>query len=77
MPLIKTIRKVGNGSALPLDNTIMDLVGLHVGDQVQITVDGPRLIVAPAKAGIGKERLGKIMADIRAQYGKALRELAK
>ncbi len=41
MPLTKTIHKVGNGSALPLDNTIIDMVGLHVGDQVQITVDGP------------------------------------
>ena len=57
MSLIKTVRKVGNGSALPLDNTIMDLVGLHVGDQVQITVDGPRLIVTPVSAVIGKERL--------------------
>ena len=77
MSLIKTIRKVGNGSALPLDNTVMDLVGLHVGDQVQITVDGPRLIVTPASAGIGKERLEKIMGEIRTKYGNALRELAK
>ena len=77
MSLIKTIRKVGNGSALPLDNTIMDLVGLHVGDQVQITVDGPRLIVTPVSAGIGKETLEKIMGEIRTKYGKALRELAK
>ncbi len=77
MSLIKTVRKVGNGSALPLDNTIMDLVGLHVGDQVQITVDGPRLIVTPVSAGIGKERLEKIMGEIRTKYGKALRELAK
>ena len=77
MSLIKTVRKVGNGSALPLDNTVMDLVGLHVGDQVQITVDGPRLIVTPASAGIGKERLEKIMGEIRTKYSKALRELAK
>jgi antitoxin component of MazEF toxin-antitoxin module len=77
MSLIKTVRKVGNGSALPLDNTIMDLVGLHVGDQVQITVDGPRLIVTPVSAGIGKETLEKIMGEIRTKYGKALRELAK
>ena len=77
MSLIKTVRKVGNGSALPLDNTVMDLVGLHVGDQVQITVDGPRLIVTPVSAGIGKETLEKIMGEIRTKYSKALRELAK
>jgi antitoxin component of MazEF toxin-antitoxin module len=77
MTLIKTIRKVGNGSALPLDNTLLDLAGLHVGDQVLITVDGPRLILTPAKAGIGKKRLDEIMTQIRTKYGKALRELAK
>jgi antitoxin component of MazEF toxin-antitoxin module len=77
MSLIKTVRKVGNGSALPLDNTIMDLVGLHVGDQVQITVDGPRLIVTPVSAGIGKERLEKSLAKFRTRYSRALAELAK
>ena len=77
MSLVKVIRKVGNGTAIPLDNTLLNLAGLHVGDKVQITVDGPRLIITPAKAGIGKERLGKIMGEIRIKYGKALRELAK
>ena len=77
MPLIKTIRKVGNGSALPLDNTIMDLVGLQVGDQVQITLDGQRLIVTPTQAGIGKERLEKSLAKFRKRYARALAELAK
>ncbi len=77
MSLIKTVRKVGNGSALPLDNTIMDLVGLHVGDQVQITVDGPRLIVTPVSAGIGKETLEKSLAKFRTRYSRALAELAK
>ncbi len=77
MTLIKTIRKVGNGSALPLDNTLLDIAGLHVGDKVQIAVDGPRLIITPANTGIGKQRLSKIMGEIREKYGKALRELAK
>ncbi len=77
MTLVKTIRKVGNGSALPLDKTLLELAGLHVGDQVQITIDGPRIILTPTTAGIGKERLEKIMKDIRTKYGKALRELAK
>lgn len=77
MPLIKTIRKVGNGSALPLDNTIMGLVRLQVGDQVQITVDGSRLIVTPTQAGTGKERLEKSLAKFRKRYARALTELAK
>ena len=77
MTLVKTIRKVGNGSALPLDKTLLDLAGWHVGDQVQITVDGPRVILTATKAGIGKERLEKSLKKIRTKYAKALRELAK
>ncbi len=77
MSLVKVIRKVGNGTAIPLDNTLLDLAGLHVGDKVQITVDGPRLIITPAKAGIGKERLQKSLAKFRTRYAHALAELAK
>lgn len=77
MALIKTIRKVGNGTALPLDNSLLDLMGLHVGDQVMIVLDGPRLILTPARAGIGKRRADQILKEIRAEYGLALTELAK
>ena len=77
MTLVKTIRKVGNGSALPLDKTLLDLAGWHVGDQVQITVDGPRVILTATKAGIGKERLEKSLAKFRTRYARALAELAK
>ncbi|MGC9261675.1 MAG: AbrB/MazE/SpoVT family DNA-binding domain-containing protein [Phycisphaerae bacterium] len=77
MTLIKTIRKVGNGSALPLDNTLLELTGLHIGDQVQITIDGPRIILTPAKVGIGKEKIEKSLAKFRIRYARALAELAK
>ena len=77
MALIKTIRKVGNGTALPLDKSLLDLMGLHVGDQMMVVVDGQRLILTPVRAGIGKRRADKIMKEIRAEYGGALTEPAK
>ena len=77
MSLVKKIRKVGNGSSIPLDNTLLSLTGWKIGDQVQITVDGSRLIITPTKTGIGKERLLKSLAKFRTRYSRALAELAK
>jgi antitoxin component of MazEF toxin-antitoxin module len=77
MTLVKTIRKVGNGSALPLDKTLLDMMGWRVNDQVQITVDGSSVVLTATKPGIGKERLEKSLAKFRTRYARALAELAK
>ena len=77
MSLVKNIRKVCNGGSIPLDNTLLSLTGWKIGDEVRITVDGARLIITPTKTRVGKERLRKVMGEIRAKYGPALRELAK
>ncbi len=77
MPLIKKIRRIGNGSAVPLDNTLLHLTGMAVGDIVQIEVDGSSLRITPMQEGVGTRRLKPILAKIRLKHGSALRELAK
>lgn len=45
--MIKRLKKVGNGHALFLDRTLMDLVGLREGGEVQVRVDSGSLILTP------------------------------
>ncbi len=37
--MIKTISKIGNSAGLILDQTILELVHLKVGDEVDVSVD--------------------------------------
>jgi antitoxin component of MazEF toxin-antitoxin module len=46
--MIKKLRKVGNSSALILDRTIMEMVGLEESAQVQLSVHDGSIIVTPA-----------------------------
>ena len=45
--MIKHLRKVGNSTALLLDKTILELLGIKDQDAVQITVSNGSLIVTP------------------------------
>ena len=55
--MIKQIKKVGNGSALFVDKDLLELVGLDVGGQVQLTVSNGSIIVTPVEPGaVSQER---------------------
>lgn len=44
----QTIRKIGrNGALLYIPKKIMDVTGLHIGDDVSIEIDGKSIIVRP------------------------------
>lgn len=44
----KPIVKRGNSAALPLSRDMLDLLGVHIGDDVRIRFEGRRMIVTPA-----------------------------
>lgn len=75
--MVKLIRKVGNGTALPLDRTICEQMGIEVGSEVQLTMKGKTLVVEPVEVGIGTDEVNRRMESIRERYGDVLRELAK
>lgn len=75
--MIKTIRQVGNGNAIPLDKSVMDLLHLQTGSQVQITVSGGQLIVSPVNVGLPADEVRRSVAKFQKKYDRALRELAK
>ena len=54
--MIKSITKIGNSQGLILDAALLELSGLKVGDQVNVTVhDGGAITLTPMRPGISKE----------------------
>jgi antitoxin component of MazEF toxin-antitoxin module len=63
--MTKTITKIGNSQGVMFDAALMELAGLKVGDQVNVTVhEGGsivltpvRPVITPARAGAAAKRL--------------------
>jgi antitoxin component of MazEF toxin-antitoxin module len=75
--MVKTIRKVGNGHAIPLDKSVMEQLNLRSGSQVNLTVSGNQLIVAPTYTMLTHEQVTRSVAKFRKRYDKAFKALAK
>jgi antitoxin component of MazEF toxin-antitoxin module len=75
--VLKTISKVGNSQGLILDAALMDLTGLRVGDQVNVSVaPGGTIILTPIrKAPPAVEVTAAVRRTVR-DYRKTLRKLA-
>jgi antitoxin component of MazEF toxin-antitoxin module len=75
--MIKRLTKVGNSSAVVLDRTIMEMVGFDEGGQVQIEVHGDVVTLRPVHVGMGRERVGMLIRELRPTYGPMMKRLAK
>jgi antitoxin component of MazEF toxin-antitoxin module len=75
--MIKTLRKQGNGQALPIDRSTMNAMGIDLGTPLEVTLTGNTLVVTPVHVGVSKEELDASMKKMRKQYGKTLKNLAK
>ncbi|HOI54102.1 MAG TPA: hypothetical protein PLP01_02530 [Phycisphaerae bacterium] len=76
--MIKRLRKVGNSNALLLDRAVMELLGLDEGGRVQLTVEGPSLIVTPADPRpVDAAQLDACLDRVVSRRRDALRRLAE
>lgn len=75
--MIKTLAKHGNSHALIIDKTLMEQLGITPDTPLQLTVTGDGLNVRAANVGIGDQEVARLMEQVRAQYGDALRRLAE
>jgi len=64
--MVKTITKIGNSAGLILDQTLLELIHLKVGDEVDVSVDSlsgvvriasMRPVISPGEAGEAAERI--------------------
>jgi antitoxin MazE len=74
--MIKTLTKHGNSLALVIDRPILDLLKIDANTPLEITTDGRKLTLAPAKDAERAKKVESLLEDINARYGRALKNLA-
>jgi antitoxin component of MazEF toxin-antitoxin module len=74
--MIKTLRKQGNGQALPIDKSMMDAMGIDLDTPLEVTITANTLVVTPVHIGVPREKLDASVREMRRRYGKALKKLA-
>jgi len=75
--MIKQITKVGNSQGLILDSALMDLTGLRVGDQVDVTVaPGGTVVLTPIRKALPPEKVSATIRKTVKDYRKTLKKLA-
>jgi antitoxin component of MazEF toxin-antitoxin module len=76
-PMVKTITKVGNSQGLIFDAALMDLTGLRVGDQVDVSVaPGGTIMVTPIRKALPPQEMTAIIKRTIKDYRRTLRKLA-
>jgi antitoxin component of MazEF toxin-antitoxin module len=76
--MVKTITKIGNSAGLILDQAVLELAHLKVGDQVDISVDGASgvLRVASLRPVVGAEQAAEMAERILTKNDELFRRLA-
>jgi len=75
--MVKKLTKHGNSLALVIDRPILDLLKIDPETPLDVSTDGERLIVAPAKPSERRKRVEKTQKIAHERYGRALKRLAE
>jgi antitoxin component of MazEF toxin-antitoxin module len=75
--MLKTITKVGNSQGVIFDTALMDLAGLRVGDQVDVSIaPGGSIVLTPIRKAASAEEVAATVRRTVKDYRKTLRKLA-
>ena len=75
--MLKSITKIGNSQGLILDAALLELSGLKVGDQVNVTVhDGGTITLTPLRRAVPAETVTETIRRTAKDYRRTLRRLA-
>lgn len=75
--MVKRITRHGNGSAIALDQTILEQLGLKIGDQVQLTCSSGSVVITPVHGVIPDAQFAASQAKMLKRYRTTLQHLAK
>lgn len=75
--MVKTLKKVGNSYALPVDKSMMEALNISPGTPLMVTIHEGVLTVVAANIGFSDDEIDEFFADIRPKYDKMLKNLAK
>lgn len=75
--MLKTISKIGNSQGLIFDAALLDMAGLKLGDQVNITVaPSGTLVVTPIRSAPPMAAVQAVINESMADYKVTLEKLA-
>ena len=79
--LTKRLTKIGDSTGIIIDRPILSLLGLERGDEVQLRIEGSKLIIERATEVDGqtkrRAKLAKAKARMHDDIGDTLQKLAK
>lgn len=75
--MIKKLTRHGNSLALVIDRPILDLLHIDGETPLDISTDGERLVVAPAKPSARRRKFEDAQRAAHGRYGKAFQKLAE
>jgi antitoxin MazE len=75
--VVKKLTRHGNSLALVIDRPILDLLKIDPETPLDVSTDGRRLIVAPAKPSARRKKFDAAQKLAHQRYGKAFRKLAE
>ena len=75
--MLKSITKIGNSQGLILDAALLELSGLKVGDQVNVTVhEGGTITLTPMRPHISATEAAKAAKDLIRRNRELFKRLA-
>jgi len=75
--MVKKLTKHGNSLALVIDRPVLELLHIDSETALDISTDGKRLIVAPAKPSARRDKFNAVQKEAHKRYGEAFRKLAE
>jgi antitoxin MazE len=75
--MLKKLTKHGNSLALVIDRPILELLNIDPDTPLDVSTDGRRLVVAPAKPSARRKKFEAAQELAHQRYGKAFRKLAE
>ena len=74
--MIKRLTKHGNSMALVIDRPILDLLKIDDETPLEVSTDGKRLTIEPAKSSTKRTQFEKAQGFAHSRYGRAFKRLA-
>lgn len=75
--MVKKLTKHGNSLALVIDRPILDLLKIDPETPLDISTDGKKLIVEPAKSSVRRTKFEAAQNWAHKRYARAFRKLAE
>ena len=66
--MLAKVQKWGNSQGIRVPKTLLDELQIHVGDEVNISVEEGKIIVEPARPKRGRVRIEDLIAEMPADY---------